>query len=179
MTHLHIDLCSGTGGWQAPFRDASDWRTVGVEIRADLSPDVRGDVRQLPLNPSQDVTLVTASPPCTPYSSAWNAVKPPAVRYPDFTLWNACVKAIVDLDPEYAILENVAQAQYWHGPSDKHIGPYHFWGMFPMFDVGGLRDKGTGRAAVHRADIVDTDGAARIPYAIGDALRQSVEWYVG
>lgn len=175
--YLHIDLCCGLGGWQAPFREADNWRTVGIDVREDLTPDVVGDVRHLPLNPSE-VTLVTVSPPCGPYSAAWNPVKPPAVRYPDFKVWNACVKAIVELDPVFCVLENVAQAQYFHGPSDKHVGPYHFWGDFPPFDVRGDFRKGNDPSDRRTPNIEDTDESARIPYAIAEALRLAVEWHV-
>lgn len=177
MPLLHVDLCCGLGGWQAPFEDAANWRTVGLDIRRDVGPDVQADVRRLPLAACEP-TLVTASPECAPYSSAWNAVKPPAVRYPDFELWNACVAAIAHLDPTYCVVENVAQAQYWHGPSDKHVGPYHFWGRFPPFDADPGERKTRLTADGSGAWVDDTGEAARIPYAVADALRRAVEWHL-
>lgn len=164
--YLHLDLCCGLGGWQAPFKEAEAWRSVGVDIREDLAPDVVGDVRQLPLSASP--TLVTASPPCPEFSTA--PVKPFADRNPDRSLWYACREAVAHLDPEWYVIENVAGAQHWFGEADKSCHPYHLWGRFPPFDVGDLPDKGRHGAA-------DGHGlqSAQVPYALADALRHAVE----
>jgi len=124
MPYLHLDLCCGLGGWQAPFKESDQWRSVGVDIRPEVSPDVIGDVRALPVDPAE-VTLVTASPPCREFSAAWNAVTPPDERNPDLSIYYGCRAAVHTLDPRWWVVENVAQAQRWFGPSDKIIGPYH------------------------------------------------------
>jgi len=81
------------------------------------------------------------------------------------------------LDPKWAVLENVAQAQYWHGPSDKHIGPYHLWGTFPPFDCADPEPKSKQTTDGEDSWVADTGEAARIPYQLADALRRAIEWY--
>jgi len=165
---LHIDLCCGLGGWQAPFKESERWRSVGLDVRKDVSPDVLGDVRQIPLSGSP--TLVTCSPPCPEFSTA--PVTPFAERDPDKSIWYACREAIARLDPRWYVIENVAGAQHWFGESDKSCHPYHLWGDFPPFDVGKVPDKTN-----HLGKVPDADEAAKVPYCIGDALRRAVELY--
>jgi len=91
---LHIDLCTGLGGWRAPFEESDTWRSVGIDIRDDLNADVVGDVRALPFDCSPD--LLTASPPCTPfsrYSMPW--LDEPN---PDMSLVEASLAAVDELN---------------------------------------------------------------------------------
>lgn len=169
MTHLMIDLCAGTGGWQAPFEDDDDWRTVGVDVAQKGGASIIGDIMSLPLDCSP--TLLCASPPCPQYSQA--PVTPFDERDIDKSLWRACWGAAHRLDPDYYIIENVAGAQYWWGEADKSCHPYHFWGYFPPFDVGDVPSKQQGKGWV--ADPVE---AARIPYNVAKALKQAVELYL-
>jgi hypothetical protein len=173
---LLLDLCAGTGGWQEPFEDHG-WTTVGVDVRGLDGTDVLADVRRLPIADCQP-DLITASPLCKPFSSAWNAVCPPDERDPDKSIYYACRAAIHRLNPEYWVVENVAQAQRWFGPSDKHVGPYHLWGLFPPLDCAPPDKKGTNVIDGDGEYIADSKEAARIPYHLADALRQSVEWYI-
>lgn len=164
--YLHVDLCCGLGGWQAPFKESDEWRSVGVDIRDDLAADVIGDVRHLPIDTSP--TLLTASPPCEAYSTAWNRWCPLPERDPDMSVWTACVAAADHLNPDWWVLENVGGAQHFHGPADKTCYPWFLWGRFPPFDVPDLRSKGE----TWRQDPQET---ARIPYPLADALRHAVE----
>lgn len=167
MTNLHIDLCTGLGGWKGPFEDSPEWRSVGIDIRDDLDADVIGDVRALPIDASP--TLLTMSPPCTNFtrhSLPW--LHEPE---PDMTLVQACLEIADDLEPEYWILENVrGLKQYWGREETKRVGPYYLWGEFPPFDV-----------AVSDGGKMSTSGEypeqrAQIPYELADSLRRSVEW---
>lgn len=166
-----IDLCAGRGGWTAPFDDAG-WETAGIDIRNSSGADIVADVSHLPLDANP--TLITASPPCTEFSAAWNSVTPPHERDPDKSVWRSCLGEIHRLDPDWWIVENVAQAQYWFGPSDKHIGPYHFWGYFPPFDAAQPKPKTQATPSGNRW-VADSEDAAEIPYYIANALRRSVE----
>jgi len=162
---LHVDLGAGLGGWAEPFRNAPNWRSVGLDIRDDLAADVIGDLRQLPFDCSP--TLLTMSPPCTQfarYMLPWLDEPEPGL-----SLVRACLQAVDDLEPEYWILENSRGLhQYWR-PAQKHVGPFYFWGDFPPFDVA-LADGGkmsiSGEYPEERA---------KIPYEISDAVRRSVE----
>jgi hypothetical protein len=164
---LHVDLCTGIGGWSAPFQDAPGWRSVGLDVRDDLNADVIADVRRLPVDCSP--TLVTASPPCTEftrYSLPW--LDEPE---PDISLVRACLDAIDDLNPDWWVLENVqGLKQYWGREETKRVGPYYLWGEFPTFDVA-VSDGG--KMSVSGTN---PEERARIPYAIADSLRRSVEW---
>jgi site-specific DNA-cytosine methylase len=163
-----IDLCAGLGGWQAPFND-NGWQTVGVDIQRMDGVDVQADVRQLPLDCSP--TLVTASPPCEAFSTAWNRWTPLSERDPDTSVWDGCLRAIQQLNPRWWILENVAGAQHWFGPADKSCYPWMLWGDFPPFDAPDLRSKG-------ETWNQDPSETAKIPYRLADSLRQSIEWYL-
>jgi len=166
--HLHVDLCCGLGGWQAPFRDSPEWRTVGVDIRQDLNADVVGDVRALPLNPDS-VTLVTASPPCTAFARwmlPWLHEPNPSLE-----LVEACLSAVQELQPDYWVLENSRGLhQYWK-PAKTHYGAFYLWGEFPPFDApqtwqGKMQTSGE-----------NPEERAAVPYDLADALRVAVETY--
>ena len=60
---LHIDLCTGVGGWKAPFEESDQWRSVGIDIRDDLDADVIADVRQLPINATPDLQALEGPRP--------------------------------------------------------------------------------------------------------------------
>lgn len=160
-----VDLCAGTGGWQAPFEDHG-WRTVGLDVRDMSGVDVVADVRRLPLNCTP--RAVTCSPPCDEFSTAWNRWVPLGDRDPDLSVWEGCLEAVDSLDPDWWILENVGGAQHWFGPADKVCYPWFLWGEFPPFDAPDLRSKG----ATWNQDPAET---ARIPYRLADAFRRSVE----
>jgi len=166
--NLHIDLCCGLGGWDQPFKDADDWRSVGIDIRDDLNADVVADVQALPLDCSPD--LLTMSPPCTEfsrYSMPW--LHEP---HPDMSLVRACLDAVDELDPKYWILENVRGLKEYTGRAEaKRVGPFYLWGEFPAFDVT-VTDGGKMQISGE-----NPEKRAQIPYSIGDSLRRSVEWF--
>lgn len=166
MTRLLADLCAGTGGWQAPFTDDSDWEVVGLDTRPVPGADLVADVRSLPLDCRPD--LLCMSPPCPQFSTAPNT--PFAERDIDRSVWGGCWKAVCELEPHWWVIENVAGAQAWWGESDKCCHPYHLWGRFPPFDVGEMPSKQQG------ADFVENpEQAARIPYHLARSLKLAVE----
>lgn len=167
--YLHVDLCCGLGGWQEPFREASDWRTVGLDIRRDLSPDVQADVRELPLTACEP-ELVTASPPCTQFSTS--RPEPMDARNLDWSVWEACWNAINHLKPTYWVVENVRGMVYWHPDYRKQVGrDWFLWGFFPPFDLNQELSK-------DRSMRYEPDRLAKIPYPLADGLRQAVETWL-
>jgi len=168
MTYLHIDLCSGLGGWKAPFESSDNWRSVGVDIQPKAGADVVGDVNHLPID-AETPELVTASPPCTGFAR-WMLPWLDEPN-PDMSLVHACLEAIEELNPSWWVLENSRGLhQYWK-PANTHYGAYYLWGNFPPVDVvqswkGKMQTSGTA-----------PDQRAEIPYTLADALRKSVEWY--
>jgi hypothetical protein len=162
---LHLDLCCGLGGWQKPFRESGQWRSVGLDIRRDLAPDLQADVRQLPI--SADVTLLTASPPCTEftrYMLPW--LDEPN---PDLQLVRAVLDAVDELHPRWWLMENSRGLhQYWR-EARRHVGAFYLWGDFPPFDVapewkGKMQTSGE-----------NPEQRAQIPYALADSVRQAAE----
>jgi hypothetical protein len=166
---LHLDLCCGLGGWGAPFREADDWRSAGLDIRADLEADVVGDVRSLPFSVSP--TLLTMSPPCTEfsrYSMPW--LDEPN---PDMSLVEACLDAVQELRPTWWVLENVrGLKQYWSREEAVRVGPYYLWGEFPFGSFNAVLPDG-GKMSVSGER---PEERAEIPYALADSLRRAVEW---
>lgn len=167
---LHVDLCTGLGGWRGPFQDAPEWRSVGIDIRDDLAADVVADIRRLPLTRCRP-DLLTMSPPCTEFVRwmlPW-LVEP----NPDLSLVEACLEAVEWLCPRFWVLENSRGLhQYWK-PARTHYGAFYLWGDFPPFDAtetwkGKMQTSGE-----------NPEKRAEIPYALSDALRRSVETYAG
>lgn len=175
MTHTHIDLCCGLGGWQAPFKDASEWRSIGIDINGDLSPDILGDVQELPIRSDIEATLVTASPPCIEFTK-W---KLPWFHGgacqgdPSTELIKSCLNAIDVLQPKYWILENVVGCHMYWKPARKHVGPFYFWGDFPAFDAEVVWKDQRLQPKEMRSEL-----SAEIPYHIADSLRRAIEWTI-
>lgn len=57
-----LDLFSGTGSATQPFVECGKHRVVRIDIAG--NPDVRADVRHLPIRPGTKVEFIWASPPC-------------------------------------------------------------------------------------------------------------------
>jgi hypothetical protein len=172
MTLLHVDLCTGLGGWKAPFEDSDRWRSVGVDIREDLNADVVGDVRHLPINATPD--LITMSPPCiefTKWKLPWFG-DGACSGNPSMDLVEACMNVVDELEPEWWILENVVGLHMYWRESRKRVGPYYFWGDFPPFDAETVWKQQRLQPKERRSEL-----SAKIPYHVADALRRSVEVY--
>lgn len=164
--NLHIDLCTGLGGWRQPFEQSDAWTSVGLDVRPDLQADVVADVRSIPIDASP--TLVTASPPCTEFSR-WHMPWLPDDE-PSMELVEACLDAIDELSPEHWILENVVGLHRYWRPARKRVGPYYLWGEFPAFDVA-VSDGGKMSVSGE-----NPEKRAKIPYGLADSLRRAVEW---
>lgn len=163
---LHIDLCCGLGGWQAPFEEDPEWTSVGLDIRDDLAADVVADVRHLPFDCQPD--LLTASPPCDEFSTANKYRRVDGSYHPDTSLWEACENAVRTLTPRWWVIENVAGAQHWFGWSVWSQHPWHLWGYFPPLDTGPLPPKG-------KTWNQQPEETAMIPYDLAYALKRAVE----
>jgi hypothetical protein len=66
LENLVLDLFSGTGSATQPFVECGGHRVVRIDIAG--KPDIRADVRRLPLDPDLRPEFVWASPPCTEFS---------------------------------------------------------------------------------------------------------------
>ena len=162
---LHIDLGTGLGGWTEPFQETDGWLSVGIDIRDDLEADIIGDIKQLPIDCQPD--LLTMSPPCTQF--ARHMLPWLDEPNPDLSLVKSCQQAVDDLEPTWWVLENSRGLhQYWK-EANTHVGPYYLWGEFPPFDVA-LPDGGKQQYSGEQPE-----KRAKIPYALSDSLRRSVE----
>lgn len=136
-----LDLCCGMGGWSIGFYRAG-FECIGVDC-IDIAYPYRlvcADVRDY--HPDQAYDVVTASPPCTEFSTLTRLAISKGQRGPrdaakGVELVKACIRVIGEAKPRYWILENVAG-------SEKHIipllgnpnirrGPWRLWGSFPSF----------------------------------------------
>lgn len=169
VKHLHVDLCAGLGGWQQPFEESPQWRSVGVDVEPTDGADILGDVRQLPLKRCEP-DLLTMSPPCTEFTR-WMLPWCDEPE-PDMSIVQACWGVVQYLEPKYYVIENSrGLAMYWK-PERKRVGAYYLWGNFPTFDVEQSWDLKMQTSGEHPGE------RAKIPYALADALRRSVEWYL-
>jgi len=165
---LHVDLGAGLGGWAEPFRNAPNWRSVGLDIRDDLAADVVGDIRQLPFDCSP--TLLTMSPPCTEFARwmlPWLDEPNPSLE-----LVEACLSAIDLLDPDWWVMENSRGLHMYWRESVTHAGPYYLWGHFPPVDwPDDLEPKG-------KTSGMKPDQRAEVPYSVALSLKKAVEWHL-
>ena len=142
-----LDLCSGTGSWSKPYRDAGY------------------DVRQITL-PEQDVRLyvpptgvygVLAAPPCTEFSFAKH-FHGKANYHHDFkeglSIVDACIRIAYLTDPKFWCLENPkGYLTKWLGPPKYVFNPWEFgdryqkqtclWGNF-QFPLSTVKHKPEG-----------------------------------
>lgn len=133
-----LDLFSGLGGASAPFVWSEEWEVVRIDNHPALIYDaiIQGDLMSdtwHQLLPVWDFDLVWASPPCTNFSQA-NPNRKPHLGIP----FVKRAKMIIDaVNPHVWIIENVKGSikflEPLLGPPRLILGPYVFWGNFPLF----------------------------------------------
>lgn len=135
-----LDLFCGRWGWSKAFA-ARGWECVGVDLmnRCDAEVLMPTNVRYhqrdiLTLVKITDLEcqfrlfdFVIASPPCENFSTMLN-FRPP-VPYPEqgIELFNH-TRALCEKRGLPYVMENVAGAQRYVGPSVGHAGSFHLWG---------------------------------------------------
>ena len=196
MNKKMLDLFSGLGGASEAFLN-NGWEVKRIENNPELSlvPNTEMmDIQQFeefvsliiaaggdPARP----TLIWASPPCTDFSDGYNSPKSKARRsridyYPgdSIELVKCTMRIIKLLQPKYWILENVkGSVEFLEpilGPPQMIIDSIYLWGNFPKWSMppGYKHVKNDSAWSSHplRANI-----RAKIPYAVSDACRQSIE----
>jgi C-5 cytosine-specific DNA methylase len=106
-----LNLFSGTGSATIAFEECGRHRVVRVDaaVWKRCRPDVRADVRRLPIRGPVDV--LWASPPCTEFSSLTDLRRywghPPADPQKGMELIDATLDAIEKLRPRSWFVENV------------------------------------------------------------------------
>jgi len=150
-----LDLCSGMGGASEYFVRMG-WDVVRIENNPELAL-VPGttivDIFEWDYEAEEPFDFIWFSPPCTEFSTAYNAPRSIAERagedyLPDLTI---LVKGIEIIDffkmhrnPDSGDLkwciENVSGASKWFNeiigaPPWQIVGPFHLWGNFPRLIV--------------------------------------------
>lgn len=113
MKPLAIDLCCGKGKHFPDY--PGDYF-------------IKQDVRTLDGKQFAGATLIVASSPCEEFSYRalpWGKNEPPPEL--GIELFRACERIGKESAAPY-VLENVAGARKYVGPSVNHLGPFHLWG---------------------------------------------------
>jgi site-specific DNA-cytosine methylase len=152
MTRLILDLCSGSGAWSQPYRDAGY-----VVDRVDIGPgdlglgrDVRdyipspATVRALGVDSQMPIRGVLAAPPCTEFAvsgARWWDTKNHWRLHDALSIVDACLRIIFIAKPKWWCLENpVGLLTHYLGEPDLIFDPCDYgdpytkktclWGKF-------------------------------------------------
>lgn len=140
MKRILVDLFAGLGGASEAFVQHPDWKVFRIDnsplvesvdcmIQCDM---IEFDCRNLGI---EKIDVIWASPPCTEFSTA----RVPQIQNPDLTLIKRTIEIIEATNPRAWIIENVRGAIKHFlpllGPPRLILGPYCFWGNFPLFWV--------------------------------------------
>lgn len=102
-----ISLCSGTGAWEKPYKDAG-WKVYPVTL-----PE--NDVLTWEL-PDEPIDGILAAPPCTMFSDARTKAKTPRDLRGGMETVNACLRIIWE-------------AQYRTSSDQQKYPPLSFWAL--------------------------------------------------
>lgn len=138
MAKIILDLCSGTGSWSKPYKDA------GYDVRAITLPNY--DLRYLSLinliDENEDVYGILAAPPCTQFSFARTNRKNPTNFAEGLEIVNICLRIIQEAIIHQWNRKNYQGFKFWAmenpvGYLSKFIGrpafifqPYEFGDRF-------------------------------------------------
>jgi len=137
-----LDLCCALGGWSIGFHRAG-FECTGVDV-LDIGYPYRlilADVRSW--NPvGEGFDVVTASPPCTEFSSLTRLAIARGQRGArdipaGLEVVKGCIRIIEEVKPRFWILENVHGSEEYIvpllGKPKLKRGPWRLWGEFPPF----------------------------------------------
>lgn len=134
MSKIILDLCSGTGSWSKPYREA------GYDVQLITLPGQ--DIRYY--KPPKNVYGVLAAPPCAKFSRAcWSIKKIDRDFKKGMQAVRACMKVI------WSIQENGAQLKFWalenpQGYLNRFLGhPAFYFQPWQFGDTSPLRTKRT------------------------------------
>jgi hypothetical protein len=133
MKPVAIDLFCGKGGWTNGLLEAG-FEVYGFDIEP--QPDYKGifvqcDILALTADDLRKYgsSFATCSSPCEQFSVHGMKHFHPNPKYPEMgiKLFNHSRELLEELDIPY-VMENVAAARKFVGPSTNHCGPFHLWG---------------------------------------------------
>lgn len=130
-----LDLCSGTGAWSQPYKQAG-FSVLLVDIQ-----DGGLDVRTLH-KPKGNVYGILVAPPCTVFASSGARWERTDEDYREaLSVVDACLRLVLACNPVFWALENpVGKLVRWLGPPAMYFQPYEYgdpytkktaiWGRF-------------------------------------------------
>jgi len=152
MKPLMIDLCAGFGGQSEAFLQGG-FDVIRVDNNPLLSEVPNMFIEDIykiePFNISgRGIDYIHAGPTCYEFSLAFNAPRSKAIHaghgenyFPDegIKLVQRCKDIIDQLQPRFWSVENVRGSIKYLSPILGEpriiIGPYVYWGNFPLFDI--------------------------------------------
>lgn len=169
-----LDLFSGLGGASEAFVDDPDWvvrRIDNNRLVADVPHTIIADV--MGYTPRIEYDLIWASPPCTEFSQA----RKPQIPNPSMKLVERTIAIIEATNPRCWIIENVKGAIKHFapllGPPRLILGPYCFWGNFPLFWVD-MEGYSKMEDDAWSTDPLRPQKRAYVPIEISTALREAL-----
>jgi len=191
-----LALFSGSGGASEAFIQDSNWEVQRIENNPMLNGvtgttekcvfQLRDELIEMTskgFEPTQEIDVIWASPPCLEFSLAYSAPQSIALREnkpydPDLEPLRATLEIIRILKPRYWVIENVRGASRWFKPIigdvKKVVNHSIFmWGKFPDFANPVIEkksvDEGSSRSPLR------ANKRALIPYPISSALKEAIE----
>lgn len=107
---LCLDICSGLGGFSAPFAEAG-FEVVTVDIERSFRPTIQADASKLPLRDGLEIDMIVASPPCEKFSVMsigryWKDGRPGKEAAQAGNLVKGILEEIYRLNPKWWVMEN-------------------------------------------------------------------------
>ena len=136
-----LDLCCGLGRWSIGFYRAG-FDCTGVDILDLGYPYKLVKMDLTDYHPNEAFDVVTASPPCTEFSTLTRLAvsrhqRKPADPAKGLELVKESIRIIGEADPKFWVLENVyGSLEYIEpllGPPAIIIKPWYLWGKLPPF----------------------------------------------
>jgi len=122
-----MDLCSGTGEWSRPYKEAG-YEVIEVEI-------LRGGDVILQEYEKIEVQGILMAPPCDHFAGSgarWWKSKGPEALKSGLAIVDACLRQVILYKPEWWVLENpVGRLVHYLGKPKMYFHPYEYAGYAP------------------------------------------------